>query len=505
LTLIISPLERYLSENNDLANPQRRRAETIYRNAKQLQKLINQLLDLSKLEAGRLFPEISQRDIIEFTEKITNSFKDLAEQENISLKYVAPKNHILAYFDSDIVEKILTNLLSNAFKFSNDGGNITVSVYLNPSDNHKIILKISDNGIGISSENLSNIFNRFYQVHDKYQPQVVGTGVGLSLCKELAELHRGEILVSSKIGEGTTFSVYLPINKNAFETQWMKQQDFDYENKIIEIKNLNQPPFPDSKIVDKEKPIILVAEDHEDLRLYIKEIFEENFQILEAENGKVALELAQNYLPDLIISDWMMPLMTGVEMCENIKKNANTSHIPVLILTSKSSNESKIMGLETGADDYITKPFNAHLLEVRVKNILDNRRRLRELFNESSKINTREITLNSSDEHFLERVIKIIEENMGNVNLDITFLEEALNMSNMQMYRKLKSITNLSGNEFIKNVRLKKAVQLLESENYNVSEIAYKVGFNDPSYFSRIFKKQFGKSPSDYVEKSFEV
>ena len=506
LTLIISPLEKYLSENTDSPNPNRKRAESIYRNAKQLQKLINQLLDLSKLEAGRFFPEITQSDLIEFIEKITNSFQDLANQKNISLQFITTEKQLMAYFDGDIVEKILTNLLSNAFKFSKEGGEINISVALKSSDNQQVIIKVSDNGIGISHENLPNIFNRFYQVHDKNQPQIVGTGVGLSLCKELAELHRGEILVSSKVGVGTTFSVYLPIAKNAFDIQWIQERETKYETQNSQVKkeiqlNENQ----DISVVNKDKPLILIAEDSEDLRSYIKEIFIQDFQILEADNGKNALKLALENLPDLIISDWMMPLMTGVELCENIKTNATTSHIPVIILTSKSSNESKLMGLDTGADDYITKPFNASILEVRVKNILENRNRLRALFINSPKIKAREITLNSSDEHFLERVIKIVEDNMSNINLDIAFLEEELKMSNMQMYRKLKSLTNLSGNEFIKNVRLKKAVQLLESENYNVSEIAYKVGFNDPSYFSRIFKKQYGKSPSDYVEKGFEV
>ena len=377
---------------------------------------------------------------------------------------------------------------------------------MKPSDNQQVIIKISDNGIGIAQENLPNIFNRFYQVHDKNQPQMVGTGVGLSLCKELAELHRGEILVSSKLEVGTAFSVYLPITKGAFESQWIREGESYPDNQNQQIENSFQ--FVDNQdinLIDKDKPLILIAEDNEDLRAYIKEIFINNFQILEAENGKCALKLAQENLPDLIISDWMMPQMTGVELCEKIKSNAKTSHIPVIILTSKSSNESKLTGLETGADDYITKPFNASLLEVRVKNILENRKRLRELFIVSPKIKTREITLNSTDEHFLERMIKLVEDNMSNTNLDISFLEEALKMSNMQMYRKLKSLTNLSGNEFIKNVRLKKAVQLLESENFNVSEIAYKVGFNDPSYFSRIFKKQYGKAPSEYIEKGFEV
>ena len=506
LTLIISPLEKYLSQNSDLTTQQRKRAESIYRNAKQLQKLINQLLDLSKLEAGRLFPEITQSDIIEFAEKITNSFQDLAEQKNIQLQFQSSEEYLMAYFDGDIVEKILTNLLSNAFKFSKEGGQIKVVLSVNLSDSQQVIIKVIDTGIGIATENLQNVFNRFYQVQDKNQPQIIGTGVGLALCKELVELHRGEILVSSKLGEGTTFSVYLPISKNAFDVKWIVEGVDIGENKDFPIKKSVQiVDNQNVEVIDKHKQVLLIAEDNDDLRDYIKEIFITDFHILEAENGIYALKLAQENLPDLIISDWLMPLMTGVELCENIKTNAKTSHIPVIILTSKSSNESKVMGLETGADDYITKPFNANLLEVRVKNILENRKKLRELFNHSPKINTREITLNSSDEHFLERAIKIVEENISNANLDIALLEEELKMSNMQVYRKLKSLTNLSGNEFIKNIRLKKAVQLLESENYNISEIAYKVGFNDPSYFARMFKKQYGKVPSEYVEKGFEV
>lgn len=506
LTLIISPLEKYLSENKDLPNPQKKRAESIYRNAKQLQKLINQLLDLSKLEAGRFFPEITQSDIVEFTEKVTNSFQDLAEQQHISLQFISLEAHLMAYFDANIVEKMLINLLSNAFKFTKKGGTINVSITSKSSDNQQVIIKVSDDGIGIASENLPNIFNRFYQVDDKNQSQVVGTGVGLSLCKELAELHLGEILVSSKLGEGTTFSVYLPIGKNAFDSQWIREGENIPDNQHPLTSNTTQVhQNQENDRVNKDKPLILIAEDNEDLRTYIKEIFIQDFQILEAENGLLAQRIAEENLPDLIISDWMMPLKNGIELCQSIKTTANTSHIPVIILTSKSSNESKLMGLETGADDYITKPFNANLLAVRVKNILENRKKLRELFSISPKIKAREITLNSFDEHFIERVIKIVEDNISNVNLDIAFLEEELKMSNMQMYRKLKSLTNLSGNEFIKNIRLKRAVQLLESENYNIAEVAYKVGFNDPSYFTRIFKKQYGKVPSEYIEKSFEV
>jgi signal transduction histidine kinase/ligand-binding sensor domain-containing protein/DNA-binding response OmpR family regulator len=501
LTLIISPLEKYLSENKDIPTIQRKRTETIYRNAQQLQKLINQLLDLSKLEAGKLSPSITQNDIVEFLEQITESFRGLAEQKNIKLNFQISDTYLLGYFDTDMLEKVVTNLLSNAFKFSDEKGVITVKVLLNPADSKKVIIEVSDTGIGIDAKHLQNVFNRFYQIHEKeHKRQVVGTGVGLALCKELIELHRGEVLVSSKLGKGSTFTIHLPIDKNAYESTWIQEDTSVSE--LITMPLTSQEENINIVEPKKDAPILLIAEDNDDLRNYIKEIFSKNFKVLEANNGRKALEIANEQVPDLIISDWIMPEMTGGELCENIKMKESTSHIPVIILTSKSSNESKMLGLEIGADDYITKPFNASLLEVRVKNLLESRRNLREKFSNETKFNPKEITLNVADEHFLEKAVRIIEENITNHSLDIAFLERELNMSTMQLYRKLKSLTNFSGNEFIKNVRLKKAVQLLESENYSIAEIAYKVGFNDPSYFARTFKKEFGKSPSEYLSKS---
>lgn len=502
LTLIISPLEKYLSENKDIPDAQRKRTESIYRNAKQLQKLINQLLDLSKLEAGKLSPEITQSDVVDFVQQITESFRGLAEQKNIKLNFQPSSPYILAYFDTDILEKIVTNLLSNAFKFSDSHGEITVKVALNPADNQRIIIAVSDTGIGIDSKNLQNVFNRFYQIHGKDpQKQVVGTGVGLALCKELIELHRGEILVSSRLGKGSTFTVHLPIDKNAYDSSWIRENANTPEMVQINIHD-NATENQQHGTSKKNAPLLLIAEDNDDLRNYIKEIFVDNFNVIEANNGKKALDIAIEQVPDLIISDWIMPEMTGGELCEHIKLKESTSHIPVIILTSRGSNDSKLAGLEIGADDYITKPFNANLLEARVKNLLESRKKLRERFSKEIKVNPKEITLNSSDEHFLEKAVRIVEENMMNTSLDIAFLERELNMSTMQLYRKLKSLTNFSGNEFIKNVRLKKAVQLLETESFTIAEIAYKVGFNDPSYFTRIFKKEFGKSPSEYLEKS---
>jgi signal transduction histidine kinase/DNA-binding response OmpR family regulator len=503
LTLIISPLERFFAENPDLPEKQKSQFKLIHRNAKQLLKLINQLLDLSKLEAGKFTPEISQSDIVEFLEKLTSSFKNLAEQKQIDLSFVTEPKQLMAFYDADILEKVVTNFLSNAFKYTPEKGKIEVilePIYQLEGQLDKVQILVKDTGSGISPQHISNIFNRFYQIQESTQPQIVGTGVGLALCKELILLHRGDISVASIPQEGSTFKVILPVSANSFERSWIKEttKEIGIETPTILKKAVSKN---DKVNVNSEKPIVLIAEDNEELREYIKEVLSENFEVLEADNGKLAWEKALNFIPDLIISDWMMPELTGVEFCGLVKENVKTSHIPVIILTSKSNNESKIVGWEVGADDYITKPFNANLLEVRVKNLLEIRRKLRERFTQEVEIQPKEITLNTADEHFLERAIRTVEENIDNPAFDIQQLESELKMSNMQLYRKLKSLTNLSGNEFIRNIRLKRAVQLLETESYTVSEIAYKVGFNDPSYFTRIFKKEYGKSPSEMRDK----
>jgi DNA-binding response OmpR family regulator len=486
-----------------LPEKQKSQFKLIHRNAKQLLKLINQLLDLSKLEAGKFTPEISQSDIVEFLEKLTSSFKNLAEQKQIDLSFVTEPKQLMAFYDADILEKVVTNLLSNAFKYTPEKGKIEVilePIYQLEGQLDKVQILVKDTGSGIAPQHISNIFNRFYQIQESTQLQIVGTGVGLALCKELILLHRGDISVASIPQEGSTFKVILPVSANSFERSWIKEttKEIGIETPTILKKAVSKN---DKVNVNSEKPIVLIAEDNEELREYIKEVLSENFEVLEADNGKLAWEKALNFIPDLIISDWMMPELTGVEFCGLVKENVKTSHIPVIILTSKSNNESKIVGWEVGADDYITKPFNANLLEVRVKNLLEIRRKLRERFTQEVEIQPKEITLNTADEHFLERAIRTVEENIDNPAFDIQQLESELKMSNMQLYRKLKSLTNLSGNEFIRNIRLKRAVQLLETESYTVSEIAYKVGFNDPSYFTRIFKKEYGKSPSEMRDK----
>lgn len=498
LTLIISPLEKYFLENPTLPAKQQGQLNTIYGNARKLLKLINQLLDLSKLESGRFTPIITRNDMVEHIAKIVNSFENLANQKQIDLSFKSETEHLLVYFDADIIEKTVSNLLSNAFKYTPEKGRIQVMlrVYMNSNEAEKVEIEISDTGIGISNDHLPNIFNRFYQIQDKKQQvQVLGTGVGLSLCKELVELHGGEISVTSKVGEGTIFNVELPVRREDFDKSWISEEIFEKQDLQKERVSQERQQVVSAK---NDKPILLIAEDNDELRNYIRDIFAENFQVIDVENGGIALEKARELIPDLIISDWMMPELTGVELCEAIKTDERTSHIPVIILTSKSSNESQKEGLETGADDYITKPFNAGLLELRVKNLLESRKKLRERFGKEVKLQPRDIAITSTDETFLQKAIKAVEENMENTDFDVDGLESALGMSKMQLYRKLKGLTDYSGNEFIRSIRLKRAVQLLETDSFTVAEVAYKVGFNDPAYFARAFKKEFGKSPKEY-------
>ncbi len=497
LTLIISPLEKFFLNNSLFPDKQKSQLASIHNNAQKLLKLINQLLDISKLEAGKITPVITKNDLVDHLNKIINSFEDLASQQQKILVFHKNEDTLLAYFDEDIIEKIVSNLLSNAFKYSKNGAEITVCLSTEIENNLEYaIIKVNDTGIGIAPKDLDQIFNRFYQV-DSHSNQV-GTGVGLSLCRELTELHKGKITVQSTLNKGSEFIVKLPIDNKAFENEWISEVDTNKSYWTI-LDDTVPKRKEVTEVADKQNsdaPILLIVEDNDELREYIREIFSDQYQIHEAENGKIGLEKALSLIPDIIISDWMMPEMNGIEFCESLKQNEKISHIPFVLLTSKGNNDSKAEGLEIGADDYVTKPFNANLLELRVKNLIENRRKLRSSFSKGIYLKPKDIAITASDEIFLQKTIAVIEENIANTNFDVEALEQAMDMSKMQLYRKLKSLTDLGGNEFIRNIRLKRAAQLLENDNLTIAEVAYKVGFNDPAYFTRMFKKEFGKVPS---------
>jgi signal transduction histidine kinase/ligand-binding sensor domain-containing protein/DNA-binding response OmpR family regulator len=495
LTLITSPLEKYFISNASLNKDQKTKINSIYQNAQKLLRLINQLLDLSKIESGHVEPVVEKHDLVKQLNSIKQSFDAYAQQKQIKLKWESPLDSLFVYYDADIIEKCVTNLLSNAFKFTPEDGIIGIRLELHKTfqDAQETISKVSiqvmDTGKGISEEHIQHIFDRFYQIPEKVDR--MGTGVGLSLCKELIEVHRGTIDVQSDLGAGSVFKIHFPVTREAFEPSWVRAGSLPAVKESIgqEVVTIQQ-----------EKQILLIVEDHEEMRAFIREIFEKSFQVIEADRGEKGMEMAFKYLPDMVITDWMMPGMSGVSLCKEIRKNSKTSHIPVVILTSKSSQESQIEGMQSGADDFISKPFHADILELRVAKLLEAKERMRKSWQDSVMNQDLQQSPVFEDE-FLYKATQVVIEHLDEADFDVEHLEQALDMSKMQLYRKLKMLTSLAGNEFIRSIRLQQARILLEKGSLNVSEVAYQVGFNDPAYFTRAFKKQYGFAPKTFISK----
>jgi DNA-binding response OmpR family regulator len=371
-------------------------------------------------------------------------------------------------------------------------------------------ITVKDTGIGIPPEDLPHIFDRFYQAGDAYAKDTQGTGIGLALTKELVELHHGEIEVSSEVGKGTTFTVRLPLGKEHLQPEeiadagyQMPDTGYSSETADIDISGTRDQASgihsqsPNHQIT--KSPSILIVEDNPDMRTHIRELLDKSYKVVEAVDGEDGLAKAAEINPEMIISDVMMPNMDGFQFCEKIKTDERTSHIPVILLTARASGESKIEGLETGADDYLTKPFDAKELRVRVNNLIEQRRKLQERFRREITVQPGDITVTSIDEKFLQRAINIVEEKISNSDFNIDQFCSEIGMSRPTLNRKLRALTGLSTNEFIRTLRLKRASQLLQQKSATIIEIAYEVGFNNPSYFAECFRKQFGKSPSEYA------
>lgn len=371
-----------------------------------------------------------------------------------------------------------------------------------------IQITVSDTGIGIPSDRLDKVFDRFYQVDDSYTREHEGSGIGLALTKELVDLHHGKIEVRSELNKGTTFTVYLPLGKEHFKPEEIVDK-LSESSELSESLKLTpeEQPSESSELSEgfvassprKALPLVLIVEDNRDMRSYLQDCLASNYRVIEAVDGADGLHRATDKIPDLIISDVMMPRMDGFQMCERVKSDERTSHIPVILLTARATAESKIKGLELGADDYLIKPFDRAELQVRVRNLIEQRRKLRERFSRDISLPPKEIAVTSYDEKFLLRAIAIIEQHLSNPDFDVTILTREIGMSRMQLHRKLRALTNQSTNKFIRSLRLKKAADLLNQKYGNVAQIAYEVGFNNPAYFAECFRKQFGKLPSEYV------
>lgn len=499
LTLIFGPAKDIIEETSESKTKQN--AGLIKRNASRLYGLVNQLLDLSKLEAGKMKLEVSEQNIMPLLKGLVLSFTSLAERKKITLKFNTIEENLNVYIDKDKVEKIITNLLSNAFKFTPEGGNIefTVEKMIKEAE-----IKISDNGIGIPRERIDKIFDRFYQVDGSHTREGEGTGIGLALTKELVELHKGKIKVESKEGEGTTLTVLLPLGKEHLKPEELVEKEISEETGVT-LEDTELIPVNDNRkertdidlLIDTDKPLLLIVEDNSDVRHYIISHLEDDYRIQEAIDGEDGLTQALNHIPDLIISDVMMPKMDGFELCDKLKTDEKTSHIPIIMLTAKATSEDKIEGYVTGADDYIMKPFEAAELKVRIKNLIEIRRKLHKKFSSDDFSIPKEFS--SIDERFLNKVMKVINEHVSEENFSIELLSKESAMSKEQIYKKLKALTGKSPSLFLRSIRLVRAKKMIKENKMTISEISYLVGFSSPAYFTKCFKEEFGKSPSDLL------
>ena len=509
LTLIIGPSEQLEAEETD--HSKKYKLGTIRKNASRLLRLINQILDLSKLEKGSVKISFSEGNMVEFLKMIFMSFATIAEKKRIQLKFIPDQHDIPVYFSKDTIEKIFYNLISNAFKFTPPGGTIEVSISGRTNNigiKSHCLISVKDSGIGIPENELSKVFTKFYQVSSAAKYSDHGSGIGLALVKELVELHYGEVKVESRLNEGTTFSVLLPLGKGHLKPDQLQvdeklsatpsdlagYQGEVEDNSLFSEKNIirNSP-----EVQNGETLIVLVVEDNTNVRKYISEYLGETYRILEADNGRDGFEKAIETIPDIIISDVMMPGMNGYDLCRKLKTDERTSHIPVILLTAKAGDADKMEGLETGADDYLTKPFNSKELLIRVKNLIEIRQKLRKKFSSSLVIKPKEITSSSIDKLFIEKALLVVEQNISNENFSVMDLSSKMNLSHSQLHRKLKALLNKSANQFIRSVKMQKALELLKSKAGTIAEIGYQVGYNDPSYFTRAFSTHFGYLPSE--------
>lgn len=494
LTLIISPLEGMLKETTD--ELQSTRLQLMYRNAQRLLHLVNQLLDFRKGEMSTHQLSLSEGDIISYVHSVCNSFLLMADKKHIQFSFFSGIDTFSMAFDADKVGKIVMNLLSNAFKFTPEGGRVTVMIEHVAGTPDILEIKIADTGIGISDVDKEHIFERFYQAGHKGVEETTGNGIGLSLVRDFVTLHEGEVKVFDNIGMGSVFVIQFPVKH--VETQVQLSEETGMSAGDEEDKEMKEEAREETEL--KNFPLLLIVDDNEDFRIFMRYSLELQYRVKLAVNGKEAWEMMQEELPDLVISDVMMPQMDGNELCRLIKQDKRTAHIPVILLTARQNTEAKLEGLQTGADDYVTKPFNMTILILRIRKLIELSRYHRVTQGMIDPAPS-EIVITSLDEKLIEKAIKYVEDNMSRTELSVEELSRELGMSRVHLYKKLLQITGKTPIEFIRVIRLKRAAQLLRESQLHVSEVAFEVGFNNPKYFSRYFKDEFGVLPSVYQEK----
>ncbi len=500
LTLILGPIKKKLLESNE-PNEQRE-LKTIFQNANRLLQLVNQLLDLTKIESGTLTIHARRTELNRFVKTISDAFQSMATLKNLQLKIENPTEEIELYVDREKLDKIVNNLLSNAFKFTPTGGQVSIKVKsFPPNERFKsgyAEIQVKDNGIGIQPEHLDKIFDRFYQEDNSATRNFEGTGIGLSLTQELVELHQGAILVKSEPGLGSQFIVLLQLGTDHFSPEALILDD-ESENKEI-IQELLTTFDHGNGIQSGKRHSILLVEDNEDLRSYLKEILHSTYEIVEARDGEAGCEIALREVPDLIITDIMMPRIDGMQLCKKLKNDEKTSHIPIIMLTAKVDIKSKIDGLDLGADDYIAKPFDVDELQARVRGMIENRKRVQEKFTRQMLLKPKEVSIETMDEKFIRRITEIIDQHINNTSFGIELFAREAGMSVAQLYRKINALTGFTPNDLIRDMRLQHACNLLKKKVGNIADAAYQSGFNNMSYFSKCFKEKFGRTPSEFLK-----
>jgi signal transduction histidine kinase/ligand-binding sensor domain-containing protein/AraC-like DNA-binding protein len=512
MTLIINPLEKLLAENKDASL--QKTYTMIHRNSQRILRLINQLMDIRKLDKGQMRLHCRETDIVGFIEDLMLTFEYMAQRKNISFNFIHTNEKLFVWVDLNNFDKILLNILSNAFKYTPDNGNITIELTTGHDKNAESALRnyfeitITDSGIGIDKDNIDQVFERFYQINNNLTNSNYGTGIGLHLTRSLVELHHGTIFAESRGAEqGARFVVRIPLGSEHLKTHEIENGNLYKITEMPVLSKLN-PEITDATEVDQEKRTkrktgyhILIVEDEEEIRDYIKRELSADYKTTDAPNGKKALELALKEMPDLIISDVMMPEMDGIGLVRKVKQNININHIPIILLTAKITPENRIEGLDIGADAYISKPFNTEVLKSTIANLIENRERLKNKFSgqQTPEGKIDKIEMKSTDEILMQKIMKIINENLTNPDLSVEMLASGVGMSRVHLHRKLKAITNQSARDFIKGIRLKQAADLLTNKRISISEVAYATGFSNLSHFSSSFKEFYGVAPKEFA------
>ena len=506
LTLIISQIET-LIQNNRFTNQTYNKLSIAYHNCMQLRELITELLDYRKHEMGHLKLQVCHNDIIHFVRENYILFSDYASKNNITIEFNTDYESLDLWFDPKHFQKVINNLLFNAIKSTGNGGKISIEV---KKDNKNAIISISDNGKGIPAKDIDKIFDIFYQVEDSNSsiPGTTGSGIGLAFVKTIIDMHHGNIKVSSKEGEGSTFSIILPLGKAHFsKSEIIFSQPTDYSPPVFNSptpiiqsdESESTTEIAEISLKLQSKPQMFIVEDNEQIRAMLKEILSPFYYIRSFATAESAISEIEATMPDIVITDVMMPGMDGKELCKRIKSNPATSHIPVVLLTAQNAIDQYIEGLRTGADDYITKPFNTQLLISRCNNLVNSRILLQEKFSHKPETTVQMLASNKIDKEILDKAISIIEANISNTDFNMNAFAREMGMARTNLFAKIKAISGQTPNDFIISIRLKKGAYLLRNNpELNITEIAEKIGFSSPRYFSKCFKDIYNISPLTY-------